>query len=603
MLKESSSGASLAATPDSSTARQYIVPLLTPGASGSPYFDGTRVTDFLGQYNNMCDDAGLSEISRVRHLTRYCGSDTGRYLYTLPEYRSELWKELQDLMMKEYRDQDPVQHQQSIQYLERLKNSKMKSVKQYCRVFKTTADAVLKKKQITEYQCCLWFLQGLPESLAAKLMRKHGVDIEEPESVKFKQLHESATKYVVEDEQLAALKRTGWESTRDPLEAFAAPSIIPPVPSAATSPAGKMPVERARQQPLLEGYEDDLSEQLRKMMIKVVRGMQEGIGEDGRGRGFGNSELRNGQRGSGTITPAGLDPARNINNQRGGSPVSCFFCGTAGHVTTRCFTLGDYIRSGKMHRGQDGKYVLGPEGQGGVAIPMDRTRPTKEVVDEMLPESMVSNSTIRSIRMDIVENDTEEEEEEDEEDDGLGSKEFLVRAARADGKGKQATRDRMQGPKLDAGRRVMKDRQAKELTLPSTKSMRSGTYRGDVLLQNVEEEIPESAGSSQTAQPDGVVKKLQDADIEMVDKVVRTKPRKTVAFEEAQNNQKLTRALAQVKNAGAQRLADAVLKRDVLVSVEDLLSGSSDVRRLIFSAKAWDHDDQVVHHRIEAPRV
>jgi hypothetical protein len=78
-------------------------------------------------------------------------------------------------------------------------------------------------------------------------MRKHGVNIKEPESVKFKQLYESVTKYVMEDEQLAALKRTGWESIRDPLKAFAAPSIIPPVPSAATSLAGKILVERARQ--------------------------------------------------------------------------------------------------------------------------------------------------------------------------------------------------------------------------------------------------------------------------------------------------------------------------------------------------------------------
>ena len=46
-----------------------------------------------------------------------------------------------------------------------------------------------------------------------------------------------------------------------------------------------------------------------------------------------------------------------------------------------------------------------------------------------------------------------------------------------------------------------------------------------------------------------------------------------------------------------------MLKRDVLVSVEDLLSGSSDMRRLIFSVKAWDHNDQVVHRSVEAPRV
>jgi hypothetical protein len=385
MSKGSDSGASLAAIPDSSADRQYVVPLLTPGASGSPYFDGTRVTDFLSQYNNMCDSTGLSDVSRVRHLTRYCGSDTARYLYTLPEYRSELWKELQSLMKKEYCDWDPVQHQQSIQYLEQLKNSKMKNVKQYCRVFKTTADAVLKKKQITEYQCGLWFLQGLSESLATKLMRKHGVDIEEPDTVNFEKLHDSAIKYVMEDEQLAALKRTGWESTRDPLEAFAAPSIIPPVPSAATAPAVKLPVERVQQRSLLEGYEDDLSEQLRKMMIKVVRGIQEGMGEGGYGRGFGNSELRNDQRGSGTVTPAGLDPVRNINNQQNGLSVTCYFCGKSGHITTRCFTLGDYIRSGKVHRNQDGKYILGLEGQGSVSVPMDRMRPTKEVVDEMLP--------------------------------------------------------------------------------------------------------------------------------------------------------------------------------------------------------------------------
>ena len=73
---------------------------------------------------------------------------------------------------------------------------------------------------------------------------------------------------------------------------------------------------------------------------------------------------------------------------------------------------------------------------------MDRTRLTKEVVNEMLPESAVLNSVIRSIRMDVIKNNTEEEEEEDEEGDGLGSKGFLVRAARADGEGRQTTRDR-----------------------------------------------------------------------------------------------------------------------------------------------------------------
>jgi hypothetical protein len=97
-------------------------------------------------------------------------------------------------------------------------------------------------------------------------------------------------------------------------------------------------------------------------MIKVVRGIQEGIGEDDYGRGFSNSELRNDRRGSGTVTPAGLDPVRNINNQQNGLSITCYFCGKSGHITTRYFTLGDYIRSDKVYRNQDGKYILGLEG-------------------------------------------------------------------------------------------------------------------------------------------------------------------------------------------------------------------------------------------------
>jgi hypothetical protein len=40
-------------------------------------------------------------------------------------------------------------------------------------------------------------------------MCKHRVNIKEPDTVNFKKLRNSAIKYVVEDKQLAALKRTG----------------------------------------------------------------------------------------------------------------------------------------------------------------------------------------------------------------------------------------------------------------------------------------------------------------------------------------------------------------------------------------------------------
>ena len=68
---------------------------------------------------------------------------------------------------------------------------------------------------------------------------------------------------------------------------------------------------------------------------------------------------------------------------------------------------------------------------------------------------------------------------------------FGVRAARAAPRNK-STAPARQGPVLDNTRRVVKERQNKESALPSTKSIRAGTYTRNSLVQDVADDaIPE----------------------------------------------------------------------------------------------------------------
>ena len=49
-----------------------------------------------------------------------------------------------------------------------------------------------------------------------------------------------------------------------------------------------------------------------------------------------------------------------------------------------------------------------------------------------------------------------------------------------------------------------------------------------------------------------------------------------------------------MKNASAHKLASALLKQEVSITVENLLASSSDVHKLLFTAKEWDHQDNAI---------
>ena len=42
------------------------MPMPAPGAPGAPWFEGKNVTDFLGTFDNMCDNHDIGQNERLK---------------------------------------------------------------------------------------------------------------------------------------------------------------------------------------------------------------------------------------------------------------------------------------------------------------------------------------------------------------------------------------------------------------------------------------------------------------------------------------------------------------------------------------------------------
>jgi hypothetical protein len=68
-----------------------LMPLPQPGTSGTPYFTGKNVSEFLKAWENLCEDYGVSSADQLRKLPRYCARLIGRYIETIPECQAKDW--------------------------------------------------------------------------------------------------------------------------------------------------------------------------------------------------------------------------------------------------------------------------------------------------------------------------------------------------------------------------------------------------------------------------------------------------------------------------------------------------------------------------------
>lgn len=80
-----------------------------PGAPGTPFFEGSNITNFLDRYSRMCTDYRVSEEEKIKRLAWYCEMFTGKYIETLISASGTTWAALRKVLREEYKDQDLTQ--------------------------------------------------------------------------------------------------------------------------------------------------------------------------------------------------------------------------------------------------------------------------------------------------------------------------------------------------------------------------------------------------------------------------------------------------------------------------------------------------------------
>ncbi|KAI4193340.1 MAG: hypothetical protein LQ350_008367 [Teloschistes chrysophthalmus] len=252
------------ATPDSSrgslpspldqpggSRRILTVPIAPPGTPGVPMFDGTNATEFLSRYRDFCDDYQLSVPEMIARMPRYCVPTLYGAVKSLLESVDDKtsYSAVTKALKKEYRRHDAEQQMLTRGFLETLKNIKRddaSDTRGYCRLYKTVSETLIKRKKLDEFTQTGWFLEGLPEKMKERLIRKLDIDPEESETMKWAAVSEAAEKSLASQEAVSRFSTpTGQDKTLRDLAAkyVVRPTtgdtklFIPPVVTAPVAPS------------------------------------------------------------------------------------------------------------------------------------------------------------------------------------------------------------------------------------------------------------------------------------------------------------------------------------------------------------------------------
>ena len=191
MSERSGSSGSPPATPITVHAVVGIMPRPgQPGALGP--FDGTRVTEFLKNWDLECEEYGLSERLKCKKLPKYCNKEIEDVIQDMKGYETGNWELLQKELKELFWQADPPKN--TVAALCRLisdaKSGRM-NVDMYVLKYTTITEALLKKNAISSFDRTVRLLEGLPEDLQKKVfeycsgkkwrMLEHDVETVEPE--------------------------------------------------------------------------------------------------------------------------------------------------------------------------------------------------------------------------------------------------------------------------------------------------------------------------------------------------------------------------------------------------------------------------------------
>jgi hypothetical protein len=609
---------------------QMLVQMPQPGTIGAPWFTGQNVSDFLSEFESICDDAHLTDAAKVARVPRYCFPEIGRYLKGIPEWEEGNWDALKAMMHKEWEGTDDFQHTRTLAFLEVLKNQNREhiptqDIRHYCRQFKQSATYLRKIEQISEYQASTWFLQGLPRTIAAKVVRDRKLDIDKPGDMKLSDMYECVLQFCDES---VKFQRMYKPNNTEEIEALikrvpTRPVVLDPNSAEVWRPATLLPgasQERliARGSDQHQGghlsqqrdadYENILLDKMSKLSIRNIRAELARERGNASGRGFPSPGP-----GNQAMTQTNGQANRNPPWRSGDLPgtVTCFFCDEIGHFKNDCPIYVKMQKDGKVHENADRRTCVGPEEEKGWEIRFrwnmgsqaeQAETQYREYVKHMISRSEGrGNPKVQAIKIGVIgssqtysdiENDTEEESgDEDYDHIGVAASRAVTRAY------VKKTVDQPsvgQGPALDTARRVIKDKQEWESRLPAPKNTRFGKYRpavaaaqeGEDIIMDLEEADIEHETTEDFSSPTY----NQNNVLAAPPKTDATKSDKTGLA--STSGKRLVTVLNQDKFTGARSLVKAMMDSKVEnLTMGDLLAGSGDARRLLFSAREWESNE------------
>ncbi len=159
----------------------------------------------------MATDYSLNTGDTLSRLPRYCELMIGDHIRTIEKWINSDWDTLKEALLEEYRKEDSYQQKMSRKYLEALKNKGCKMVDElrvYCCQYYSISVYLVEKGTLEKYIQVVWFLEGLPDAIRIKVIRKHGVDLKKLDMLKFKTFLKSVTSYYAAEQTAQEFSRT-----------------------------------------------------------------------------------------------------------------------------------------------------------------------------------------------------------------------------------------------------------------------------------------------------------------------------------------------------------------------------------------------------------
>jgi len=156
-----------------------------PHQMGAPYFDGTDVTDFVIQWEDLTMD--WKDGLRIKKVPLYCEKMVGRYVKTLESYiKGDNWERFVKELKEKYKEDDTEQKRNTEAYLQAMvqkmvteKEPTISAYRSFIFEYCERSSLLVGSQVMNPHTRVLMFLQAFSDRVGDKICKRCGIDIED----------------------------------------------------------------------------------------------------------------------------------------------------------------------------------------------------------------------------------------------------------------------------------------------------------------------------------------------------------------------------------------------------------------------------------------